>query len=308
MSAPTAVRRTSAQPPHVRGARIVAGLLRTARPRQWPKNLLVFAAVAASPSQADGAVIGRVALCLLAFILASAGVYLVNDVRDVEQDRRHWRKQTRPIAAGLVPIPVAVGAGAASLLLGVAAAALIGGRVALVVAGYIALCLAYSARLKRVPILELAVLAAGFYLRTLAGSVAGGIPLSYWFTSVVCTGALFLAVSKREAELRELGLAAAGHRAVLGRYRVRSLRAARLAAAIASIALYTGWAATRPGLFARAVALLSALPLIGGLVFYSRRVDGGQGDAPEELLLRARPLQLAVLTWAIAFSVAVLNA
>jgi decaprenyl-phosphate phosphoribosyltransferase len=307
VSAPTAVRRASAQRAHVRGALIAAGLLRAARPRQWPKNLLVFAAVAASPSQASGPVLGRVALCLVAFVLASAGVYLINDVRDVEQDRRHWRKQTRPIAAGLVPIPVALTAAAVSLLLALTAAALTGGRVALVVAGYIALCLAYSARLKRVPVLELVVLAAGFYLRTLAGSVAGGIPLSHWFTSVVCAGALFLAVSKREAELRELGAAAAGHRAVLGRYRVRTLRAARLVAAVAAIALYAGWAATRPGVVTPTLALVSTVPLIVGLIFYSRRVDAGQGDAPEELLLRARPLQLAVLAWAVAFSVAVFS-
>lgn len=181
------------------------------RPRQWTKNLVVFAAPLFAFSINLQSFLGS----LLAFILfccASSSFYLLNDIADVESDRQHPVKCQRPIAAGLVSIPVALGMAlvllSSALIIGwlrspfgwlpLGASPALGATITL----YAILQVAYNLRLKRMVILDIGAIAAGFVLRAYAGFAATGAPLSYWFLLCTAMLALFLAVEKRKAELR----------------------------------------------------------------------------------------------------------
>ncbi|MDQ4129422.1 MAG: UbiA family prenyltransferase, partial [Actinomycetota bacterium] len=159
--------------------RLFVGLLRSARPRQWAKNVLVFAAPAAAGVLLKPVPLARTLGAFGIFCLAASGVYFFNDIADVVEDRRHPRKRFRPIAAGVVPIRLAT-----VMALGMLASSVLGGWLALglpfasVVAGYVALTFAYSLWLKHIAIVDLAGVAAGFVLRAIAGGVATGVPIS----------------------------------------------------------------------------------------------------------------------------------
>jgi decaprenyl-phosphate phosphoribosyltransferase len=193
---------TISPPPRRAGSR---ALVRAVRPRQWIKNGLVLAVPAAAGVLFDSEVLRSTTLALLAFCLASAGTYLVNDVADRDADRLHPVKRTRPIAAGEVSARTATIAaiGAFALACGVALPA--GVALLLVVVAYIGLTTAYSYGLKRVAIFDLAAVAAGFFLRAVGGGAASDIHISKWFLILAGGGSLFLATAKRYPELRAGG-------------------------------------------------------------------------------------------------------
>jgi 4-hydroxybenzoate polyprenyltransferase len=193
-------------------------LVRSLRPAQWTKNLFVLAPIVFAHRLDDASLFDRAALAFALFCAGASAVYLVNDLRDREQDRLHPLKRLRPIASGELPAPLA---GAAALLLGGAAAAggfALGPRFAACLAGYLALNLLYSLALKHVVILDVMSIAAGFVLRVVAGGVAIAVAVSNWL--LLCTSflALFLAFSKRRHELMLLSDGAAGQRRVLEQY------------------------------------------------------------------------------------------
>ncbi len=275
-------------------------LARAARPRQWPKNLLVFAAPAAAGSLAQPAPLGRAGLAALLFLLASAGTYLVNDVVDAPADRAHPHKRLRPVASGELAPRRALAAGSALAAAALVGAGLLSGAGLLeVIAAYLATSTAYSLLLKRVPIVELGCVASGFVLRAVAGGVADHLAISGWFLAVACAGALFVVAGKRSAELRQLGPAAVAHRLVLGWYRPGLLATLRLAAGLAAAVAYGLWAFSRAGhldlgdvdLDDLAVKL-SLLPFLVGVLLTERAFERGEGGAPEELALRRHDLQV----------------
>jgi len=202
-------------------------LLQALRPHQWVKNVFVLAAlvfrmaeVHAVPSEHLGDV-RKVLFAFLAFCLAASAMYLVNDVADVESDRRHPTKRLRPIAAGKVAVPAALGL-ALSCFLGALLLSWLAstpqGNVTLVVAGYMVLNLAYSTRLKHVAILDAFCIASGFILRVVAGGFAAQAPLSHWVILCTLFLALFLALCKRRAEIDLLGEERGEHRRILLEY------------------------------------------------------------------------------------------
>jgi decaprenyl-phosphate phosphoribosyltransferase len=232
-------------------------------------------------------------LCLLA-----SATYLVNDVRDREQDRLHPSKRARPVASGQLSPRAALIAAAAMALLGVGGAAAIAPGLAAVAVGYLALTGSYSMWWRRVVVVDIVAIAAGFALRALAGGVATDIYLSPWFVIVTGSGAIFLVAAKRYAELREHdGRGAA--RATLRHYSIASLRLTLLfAAAIAGVA-YVSWAFTRP---AHIVWYgLSIAPFLLWLGRYATLVGAGAGQAPEELILRDRTLLALSVAWSLLF-------
>ncbi len=172
------------------------------RPRQWVKNVLVFAAPLAAGSLFSPEVLVTSLWAFVAFCLVSASIYLINDVRDVEADRQHPKKRLRPIAAGELSVRTAlVLAGVtavASLALGFWVAPLLG----VTLATYWVLQVGYSLFLKNQPIIDLAMVASGFILRAVAGGVASGIELSQWFLLVAAFGSLFMVAGKRYSEIR----------------------------------------------------------------------------------------------------------
>jgi decaprenyl-phosphate phosphoribosyltransferase len=276
---------------------LARALLVTARPRQWAKNVLVFGAPITGQALLELGPLSRAVLAFVAFCLASSGMYYVNDVVDRRVDRAHPRKRLRPVAAGELRVRLAVAVAALLVLAGLAVAVWGGGpELGAVVAGYVSLTLAYTLLLRNIVLVDLAAVAGGFILRAVAGGVAVDVPLSSWFLIVACFGALFIAAGKRHAEHNDLGTARGDHRRTLDEYSQSYLRYLMGSASTVTIAAYCLWAFE--GASGRSLAAaLSILPFVLGIYRYVMLLDTGRGGAPEEVVLRDRPLQLCGLVW-----------
>jgi decaprenyl-phosphate phosphoribosyltransferase len=286
---------------YARGLRWAVAVLRTARPRQWPKNLLVFAAplAGASLGRRDGLAYALVAAA--AFGFASVAVYFINDVADAERDRRHPRKRHRPVASGELPKQHAIVLGALSAAAGLAAGVLIAEPLLVAtVAGYMSSSFLYSWVLKHIPVVELMFVASGFLLRVLGGAAATHVPPSGWFLLVCSLGALGVAIAKRYTELTNLGAEAIRHRPVMRFYRTGALRVSQIVVGALMIAAYLAWAAgEHPG--ARAWHLISAVPLAAALVRFGF-LTGRRTVAPvEDLLTRDGPMLACEVAWLALF-------
>jgi decaprenyl-phosphate phosphoribosyltransferase len=283
--------------------RWIGAVVKTARPRQWPKNLLVLAAPIAGASfgRADGAAYALVAF--VAFTAASCAVYFVNDVVDAERDRQHPRKRHRPVASGALPPRQALALAAVAVLFALAAGAWIGAPLlTLTIAAYLVISFSYSLALKHVPVVELACVASGFVLRALGGAAATRVPPSGWFLTVCSLGALVVAVNKRRGELAVLGPAAARHRPVMRWYRYGALSVLARVLAAAMVASYALWAVGNGDGWAHAWHLVSVLPLAVALVRFDWLAGQGTGRPVEDLLARDRPMAVAELAWLALFA------
>jgi 4-hydroxybenzoate polyprenyltransferase len=287
---------------------MIRALIQGLRPRQWTKNLLLFAGVLFSQQAQYGELLGRAAVGFVAFSLLAGAVYLLNDLRDVEQDRHHPRKRERPVASGRLPAGVAW-AVAVAVLHGVGFLAVwLGYLFALVAAAYLVMNLVYNAFLRNHVLLDVFVIALGFVLRAIAGvellrPVSPATELSPWL--LVCTffGALFLALGKRRRELANAGDGAGRRRAVLDRYTPGLLDGLLLISAAASImgyALYTIWPATVAKF--QTQALLYTVPFVTYGVFrYLHLVQVSEAtEDPSQVLLSDRPLQACVLLYLVS--------
>ena len=273
-------------------------LLRACRPRQWSKNLLVLAAPAAAGMIDRPLVAAQVAGAFVVLCLISSATYLVNDVRDREQDRRHPLKRLRPVASGDLSPAAALRWAALLALLGIALASAIAPGLAALACGYLLLTASYSLWLRRVVVADILVIAAGFVLRAFAGGVASDIYLSRWFVIVTGCCAVYLVAAKRYAELREHG-GSDPARATLRRYSLGRLRLLLAAAATLGGVAYTGWAVTRPSHLLWYG--LSIAPFLLWLVRYATLIGAGAGQAPEELILRDRTLLALGVAWGVLF-------
>lgn len=286
---------------------IIGTLVRTARPKQWLKNVLVLAAPAAAGVLTEADVWPRVAVAFLAFCLAASGTYFFNDAVDVDADRSHPTKRNRPVAAGHLSPARAKWIGAALLVAALAISAPIeGGRLVLVVAVYVALTIGYSSWLKHEPVIDLAAVAAGFVLRAVAGGVAAGVPLSNWFLIVAGAGSLFIVAGKRHAEVHDLGTDSSSHRTVLAAYSPGFLTFVRAVAASVAISAYCLWAFERGEVSGYDLWYqLSIVPFVLGMLRYALLVEHGHGGAPEELVLSDRVLLALGLAWVVLFALGV---
>lgn len=291
----------------LRGAGL-AGLLlaaiETARPRQWPKNLLVFAAplAGASLGRDDGFLYALVALA--AFTAVSCAVYFVNDVLDAERDRRHPVKRRRPVASGRLPERVALGLACLALAAAIGAGlAIAEPKLAVVIGIYFVSSLLYSVGLKHVPYVELAFVAVGFVLRALAGAVATHVPPSAWFLTVLSLGALMVAIGKRYTELSVLGTDAIAHRPVMRWYRLPGLRAAQRAAAVTMLTAYLIWALSEPDPWMRAWHVASVAPLAVALFRFDKQTGLAEGRPVEDLIARDPMMVCTELTWLTMFAI-----
>ncbi|HVL03174.1 MAG TPA: decaprenyl-phosphate phosphoribosyltransferase [Acidimicrobiales bacterium] len=283
-----------------------AGLLRLARPRQWSKNVLVFAAPGAAGvlTEADGLAASLVAF--VAFCLAASGTYYLNDANDVEADRCHPTKCHRPVASGAVPVGLARVLGVALVAAGILVGFATGSwELPAVTAGYVALTTAYTQWLKHVAVLDIATVAAGFVIRALAGAAATGVDVSDWFLVVASFGSLFMVAGKRSAELAEGG-DVVGQRAVLGQYSPQFLVYVRSVASGVTLLAYTLFALERAQAGDVFVWFeLSIIPFVLAILRYALRLDQGDGGAPEDIVLGDRILQVLGLVWVVTFAVGV---
>jgi decaprenyl-phosphate phosphoribosyltransferase len=282
-------------------------LLVEARPRQWIKNLLVFAAPGAAGVADQGGAFLRSLGAFACFCLAASGTYYLNDAADIDADRLHPRKRFRPIAAGEIPLGLARTLGVIGILGAVAGGTAINWRLGIVVGCYVALTTCYSLWLKHIPVLDVVGVAAGFVLRSVAGGAAVDVPISNWFFIVASFGSLFMVVGKRRAEAGEMGAGAAEFRATLGTYSHEYLVQLQTVCTGVVLVGYCLWAFEKAAVTDYGVPWfqLSIVPFALAIFRYSLLIDTGKGGAPEEVVLRDRTLQLMGLAWAVLFAAGV---
>lgn len=281
----------------------------TMRPKQWLKNVLVIAAAGAAGALGRDDVPVHVLLAFVAFCLIASGIYAINDVRDVEEDRLHPRKRFRPVAAGELGPRVALGLGVGLMLGGLALCAAVRPLLLVVGLGYIAITVTYTLIWRHIVFLDLFAIAAGFVLRAVAGGVAAPVALSRWFLIVVTCAAVFIAAGKRHAELRRLeaaGVKGEGlRRRVLHRYSSSTLRLILYGSAAGALFAYAVWAFQIPSVDGVPWRPLTIIPFALCLVRYGYLIAGGGGEAPEELVLTDRLLILAGGAWLVLFALGV---
>ncbi len=277
----------------------------TVRPRQWIKNALVIAAAGAAGALGHDDVPVRVVLACAAFCLLSGGAYALNDVRDAGEDRGHPSKRDRPVAARELSPVAASALGALLLVAGLALCAFVAPLLAVVGAGYLALTLSYTMLWRRLAVLDIVAIAGGFVLRALAGGVAAAVPLSRWFVLVVSAAAIFVAAAKRWAELKRTDRDGGRRRGVLELYTDARLRWVLCASAGSALFAYSVWAFELPSVDGIPWRPLSIVPFAACIFRYWARVNAGDGEAPEELLLSDSWLAIAGLAWIVLFALGV---
>ena len=296
---------TTAYPPPLR--RRSPALLRAVRPRQWVKNVLVLAAPLAAGVITDRDVLAHTAVAFVAFCLVASAVYLVNDVRDVAEDRRHPTKRLRPVAAGELHPRSALSAAVVLLIAGLGVGFANNVELGSTLLVYVAVQVGYTLGLKHQPVLDLAAVASGFLLRAIAGAVASGLYLSPWFLLVASFGSLFMVAGKRYSEIHTLG-AAAGTRRSLGYYSESYLRFVWVLAASITIVSYSLWSFEQASRTAGVPwAEISLAPFVLGLLRYAVDIDRGTAGTPEDIVFRDRALQAIGLVWGITVCLAVLT-
>lgn len=287
---------------------MIGSLLAESRPRQWTKNVLVFAAPGAAGVLTHWTSLWRALVVFAAFCLAASGTYFWNDIVDVGADRRHPVKCRRPVASGAIPINTAKVVGTCLLLAGLAAsAATLHWRAPMIVAIYVALTLSYSFVFRHLAVFDLVAVAGGFVLRAIGGAFACGVYMSKWFLLCTMFGSLFVVAGKRYAELRELGSDAEGTRQTMETYTIPFLRLVVTIACAATLVTYCVWAfdtgRVDPGPFP--FYELSVVPMLLALLRYALVLETGKGGAPEEVFLQDRALQLVGVCWVIVFALGV---
>jgi decaprenyl-phosphate phosphoribosyltransferase len=279
--------------------------VRSARPVQWFRNLLVFAAPIAGGVITDPTVFRSALTTFVAFCSASSGIYYLNDVMDIEADRAHPTKSQRPIAAGWISRSTATTIG---LLLVIAAFVLafsVSWETAAMVLSYVLLITVYSAFLKQQPVLDVMTIASGFLLRAVAGGVATGIEPSRWFIIVVGFASLFSVTVKRSAESKGTG-GGGETRGVLSIYSDGYLDAVRIVSLSGALIAYCLWAFERAetSMASFPWSELSIVPVAYALLKYELLARTTAVERPEDLVLRDQGILVSGLVWSLFFVLA----
>ncbi|MEP7167072.1 MAG: decaprenyl-phosphate phosphoribosyltransferase [Candidatus Woesebacteria bacterium] len=294
-------------------------LLREVRPRQWIKNLSLYAALVFSGFFFEPGYFGYVTIGVGIFCLLSSAVYLINDIIDAPMDRLHPFKKKRPIASGALPVAHAWAAAVALLIVAMIGAFFISTFFFFLSIAYVLLHLLYTYKLKQTPIVDVMMIAAGFLIRIYAGAVIVNLHTSVWFLLTVLSASLFLAVGKRQSErtlLRGYGEDLSKHRETLSHYTQRLLdvyvgmfaNATWLTYALYTFqrsefkpegVLFVSIFAKLPRTFTAEKWLMITIPLvIFGVMRYLQLVyESNQGESPERVLLRDKPLLVTAFIW-----------
>ena len=282
-------------------------LVAAMRPKQWIKNLIVFAGFVFTlneqwrpftPEMWNA--LSRSALAFALFSLLSSSVYLLNDVLDVEKDRLHPTKRNRPIASGALSPATAVIAGVLLMPTCLVAGYLLSPKFAIVGGGYLAMQFAYIFALKQVVLVDIFVIAIGFVMRAVSGAVVIGAEISPWLYTVTLLGALFLGICKRRNELLLLDTNAGQHRKILQMYTPSLLDSLTSIAASSTIMAYSLYTFTSPKLPRNNLMMLTIPYVIFGIfryVFLAHNKNAG--GSPEEVFLRDRPLIGTIVLWVV---------
>ena len=265
--------------------------IRLLRPHQWLKNLMLFFPPFLSGAFPLPVILAEGWLPFAAFSMASSANYLFNDLVDRNNDKLHPEKSKRPLPAGLVPVPVAAVACAVLATLAAITCLMVSTRFTLFVGIYLVVNLAYSVKLKYMPLVDVFCIAFGFVLRLYAGGEAFGVVVSDWLFLTVFLLAAFLSFGKRFSERRHLGENAGLHRRSLEEYPEGLLEGSLYLSGAAVLVTYSMYAISKP-------AMVYTVPLcMFGLLRYLMRIKSGQGGDPTDALLRDIPLMITGLFW-----------
>jgi decaprenyl-phosphate phosphoribosyltransferase len=285
---------------------VARGVLKTMRPRQWVKNVLVFAAPFVGGDLLTPGIVPDLLIAFVAFSLAASGIYLVNDAKDVAADRAHPTKRFRPIAAGLVSPRLAIAVAVVLLAASVGVSLLASVQLVIVLAVYVVVQLAYCFWLKHQAVLDICIVASGFLLRAIAGGAATGILLSQWFLLVAGFGSLFMVAGKRYAEMMLAEKTGAKIRKALENYTASYLRFVWALSATVLITTYCLWAFDiGEEQHNHTWSVISIVPFVIAVLRYAVDVDSGNGGEPEEIALGDRVLQVLALLWVGSLTLAV---
>jgi 4-hydroxybenzoate polyprenyltransferase len=282
---------------------LALNLLISLRPRQWAKNLLVFAGLLFGLRLFDAVAVERALAAFGIFCLLSGAVYLINDIADRDSDRQHPHKAQRPIASGALSVAAALTSAIALAVVGLTGAFALGPAFFVVAALYLALLCLYSGPLKHVVIIDVLTIAMGFVLRAVAGAVAVGVEISHWLLVCTILLALFISLAKRRHELLLLADGAANHRPILGEYSpylLDQMIAVVTASTLIAYVFYTISPETEQKFGTHWLGLTVPFPIYGifrYLYLVHQREGGG---SPADLLLTDRPLLVCVTLWALS--------
>ncbi len=284
---------------------MIKAIIKTMRPKQWSKNVVVFAALVFDRQLTNWTSLLSAAAGFFIFCLISSAVYVINDIVDVEADRQHPDKKNRPIASGKLPIPTAILLVVILILISFPAAFFLSPMFAAIGIGYFVMNLAYSFGLKHVALVDVLIIAAGFVLR-----VAGGVMLiqverfSPWLYVVTTLLALYLGFGKRRAELSLLARDANSHRKALDGYTIPLLDQLITIVSSTTIVAYSLYTFSAPNLPENHTMMLTIPFTLYGIFRYMYLIQvKNYGGAPEDMLFKDRPLQIAISLWGISILV-----
>ncbi len=277
-------------------------LVRTMRPRQWFKNVFIFAPLIFDQKLFDPVYLARTTAGFALLCLVSGAVYIINDLADIEKDRNHPRKRERPLAAGALGVRTATVAAVLIPLIALPLAFLLELIVGVILMGYLVLQLTYSLWLKDVVIVDVLIVASGFVLR-----VAAGVPLveaerfSPWLYVCMTLLALLIGFGKRRHELVLLREEASGHRQSLEDYNLALLDHVISIVTASTLLAYALYTFSAPNLPPNQTMMLTIPFVLYGIFRYLYLIHvRGMGGAPEEIVLTDRPLQATIALWGLA--------
>ena len=276
-------------------------LLKTMRPKQWAKNIFLFAGLIFDQKLTDIPSFFHVLAGFILFSLISGVVYIINDIADVEGDRKHPKKCSRPIASGALPIRTAWVAAGVILLIVIPLAFLLSSSFSLIVLTYFLLNLAYSKWLKHIPIIDVIILASFYVIRVAAGVVLIDVMrFSPWLYVVTTLLALFIGFGKRRAELTLLEEDAINHRRVLEGYTIPLLDQFITIVSGTTIVAYSLYTFSAPNLPSNHSMMLTIPFVLYGIFRYLYLIHLEEGGSPEDVVFADRPLQAAIILYSIS--------
>lgn len=297
---------------------IFLALFKTVRPRQWVKNFALFAALIFSGLLFQEGAFGRVFQAFLVFTIFSSATYLFNDLIDVEADRKHPYKKSRPIASGELPVPIAIFSLILGVVVGLGWALQLNYYLFLSGLVYLILQIFYTTYLKKVPIVDVIVIASGYLIRVYAGAFTISAHMDVWFLMTVIAASLFLAVGKRRSEMTLLqSYKEIETRATLKRYTEQLLDIYTAMFATGTWITYALFSFNHPRIIpdGRALDIISILPktlisekwmmitipfVVYGIMRYLQLIyERNEGESPERILLSDKPLIATVVSWGV---------
>lgn len=284
-------------------------ILKLLRPKQWLKNVLVFAAPGAADVLTQARPLTQTVGALVAFCFAASAVYCFNDASDAGADRLHPTKRHRPVASGAVTPVAARLIGATLIVVGLVLAFGIRVELGYTVAAYLLLQVSYTYYLKHIAVLDIVAIAGGFVLRAVAGAAAVDVPISNWFFIVTLFASIFIATGKRSAEFDGIGRGGQT-RKVLESYTKEFLTFLRAVSAGVALVAYCVWAFERAEFQDLSFPWyqMSIFPFTVAFLRYALNLEHGEGEAPEDVLTRDTTLLLMGAIWAATFGLGILAA